>query len=380
MKKILARKPPIWPRPSLNLILTTHGSLSNSPRERCIATKFPPGKLRKVLEKTTALLLRGAHQNALEILRPAILQCCENAALVTRYADALYLGGRIAEAKDAYRRACALDEAEFQAWYGCGCAEFAFEPYVTATACFERALALKPRNIDAHQYLGRSRFYLGEVDSAIEHFLFVAKAADAIARRQALRRIAVIIPGSPLRGNAAILKARRKWATLEEKFERTGKSAPAGRHSRGKKLKLGYVSSFFNSRNWMKPVWGTINHHDRAVFEIHLFVDGDNPRSENGYHRHPDDCIHLIRDLSNELAAQQVAAAGIDVLIDLNGYSAPQRLGLFMRKPAPICVGWFNMYATTGVRAFDYIIGDARVVPPEEERFYSEHVLRVSDS
>lgn len=349
-------------------------------RRPIVKKKLPLGKLRKIVEKTTTLLLRGAHEQALEILGPAILQYPENAALATRYADALYLGGRIAEARDTYRRACALDGTEFQAWYGCGCAEFAFEAYSSAIACFQRALALKPRNIDAHHYLGKSRFHLGEVDPAIEHFLFVAKAGDAMARRQALRQIAVIVPGSPLRGNAAILKARRKWASLEEKIERARKLAPARRYSRGKKLKIGYVSSFFNSRNWMKPVWGIINQHDRSVFEIHLFVDGDNPRSANGYRRHPDDSIHLIRDLSNQLAAKQIAAAGIDVLIDLNGYSAPQRLGLFMRKPAPICVGWFNMYATTGIRAFDYIIGDARVIPPEEERFYSERVLRVSGS
>lgn len=335
-------------------------------------------KLREVVDKATTLLLRGAHAHALEILGPAILQHPESAALTTRHADALYLGGRIAEAREGYRRACALDETEFQAWYGCGCAEFAFEAYASAIACFQRALALQARNIDAHLYLGRSRFYLGEVDSAIEHFLFVAKAGDAIERRQALRQIAVIVPGSPLRGNAAILGARRTWAALEEKIERAGRSAPAWRYARGKKLKIGYVSSFFNSRNWMKPVWGTINHHDRSAFEIHFFVDGDKPRAENGYRRHPDDSIHLIRDLSNQLAAKEIAGAGIDILIDLNGYSAPQRLGLFMRKPAPICAVWFNMYATTGIRAFDYIIGDARVIPPEEERFYSEKVLRVS--
>jgi protein O-GlcNAc transferase len=342
--------------------------------------KFSPAKLRKAVERTTALLLRGAHQDALEILRPAILQDPENAALATRHADALYLGGHIAEARDAHRRACALDRAEFQAWYGCGCAEFAFESYASAIACFQRALVLKPRNIDTHHYLGRSRFYLGEVDSAIEHFFFVAKAGNAIARRQALRQIAVIVPGSPLRGNAAILRARRKWASFDGRIERARKPVAVYRHSPGKKLKLGYVSSFFNSRNRMKPVWGTINHHDRSAFEVRLFVDGDNPRSENGYRRHPGDSTHLIRDLSNQSAAQQISAAGIDILIDLNGYSAPQRLGLFMRKPAPICVGWFGMYATTGISAFDYVIGAARVIPPEEERFYREQVLRVSGS
>ena len=51
-----------------------------------------------------------------------------------------------------------------------------------------------------------------------------------------------------------------------------------------------------------------------------------------------------------------------------------------MRRPAPVIVGWFNMFATTGIDAFDYIVGDDAVIPPAEERFYSERVLRVPGS
>ena len=51
-----------------------------------------------------------------------------------------------------------------------------------------------------------------------------------------------------------------------------------------------------------------------------------------------------------------------------------------MRRPAPVIVGWFNMFATTGIDAFDYIIGDDAVIPAAEERFYSERVLRVPGS
>lgn len=51
-----------------------------------------------------------------------------------------------------------------------------------------------------------------------------------------------------------------------------------------------------------------------------------------------------------------------------------------MRHPAAVTIGWFNCYATTGIDAFDYIIGDAAVIPPAEEKFYCERVLRVPGS
>ena len=46
---------------------------------------------------------------------------------------------------------------------------------------------------------------------------------------------------------------------------------------RGRKIRLAYLSAFFGARNWMKPVFGVINRHDRAHFEIHLVSDGDDP-------------------------------------------------------------------------------------------------------
>ncbi len=109
----------------------------------------------------------------------------------------------------------------------------------------------------------------------------------------------------------------------------------------------------------MKPVWGVINHHDRSVFEVHLFSDRMPPSAESGYPANPLDHVYDARGLSNADLASLVTRTGIDILVDLNGYSFQSRLGLFMRRPAPVIIGWFNMYATSGIDAFDYIIGDA---------------------
>jgi len=84
--------------------------------------------------------------------------------------------------------------------------------------------------------------------------------------------------------------------------------------------------------------------------------------------------------LSNEAVASQIEQAGIDLLVDLNGYSAMRRLSLAALRPAPVIAGWFNMYATTGMRCFDYLIGDDYVIPAAEEKFYCEKILRVPGS
>jgi protein O-GlcNAc transferase len=58
----------------------------------------------------------------------------------------------------------------------------------------------------------------------------------------------------------------------------------------------------------------------------------------------------------------------------------PERLGMFIRKPAATQFALFAMYATTGIRAYDYLVSDMAALPLAEARFCTERVLRVSGS
>ena len=333
-----------------------------------------------MIREATRLLLRGECERARRILARAIKSAPENAALLTRLGDALYGAERVAEAREAYRRALAVDAHQVQAWYGCGMADYAFAEYARAIECLRRSVELAPRDMDARIWLGRALFGLGELDAAMEEWGAGAKSRDARERATALRLIASLIPQSLQHGNAEVLRVRRRWAKMAARSEHARHLPLAVKTRRGRKLRIGYVSSFFHHRNWMKPVWGVINEHERAAFEIHLFADQGLPSAKSGYARVSDDRVYDITRQTNAEAAQGIAKAGIDVLVDLNGYGSPERLGIFMRKPAPVVMGWFNMFATTGISEFDYIVGDPAVIPAAEERFYSERVLRVSGS
>ena len=328
-----------------------------------------------VLKRITALLSNGSFREALALLDQETRRRPGDAALTTRRGYIHHLAGEYEEAVAAYRQAIALDQTMFPTWYALGCAELARDANVEAIRCFRRALSLRPRWPHAELELARALFQMGEVDSAVKHAR--AAARDPALRREALCYMAVIIPGSGRANNAAVLKARREWSRLEAVTQ-----TPIRRSSqrRSGRLRIGYVSAFFGARNWMKPVWGVVNHHDRSTVEIHLFSDNLQPTIESGYRHDPRDFIHNITHLSNETVAHRVARIGIDVLVDLNSYSFPQRFGLFMRRPAHVAVGWFNAYATTGTQAFDYIVGDDTVIPACEERFYAERVLRVPGS
>jgi len=252
--------------------------------------------------------------------------------------------------------------------------------YAAAVPLLRRAAAVSNRGPELRYYLAQSRFQLGDVDAALRELRRVARSRDPAVRRAALGKIAVLIPGAPGASNARILRARRQWARLQAKVDCPRVPLQTGPCTHRRRLRIGYVSAFLAHRNWMKPVWGVLDAHDRRAFEIHLFLDRGLPKRRHGYVPRKSDRIHFIDGLSNEEAAERIASAKIDILVDLNAYSYPRRLGLFLRRPAPIQVGWFALYSTSGIDAFDYAIADKAALRPGEERFCSERILYVSGS
>ncbi|MBM3621048.1 MAG: hypothetical protein FJX20_10180 [Alphaproteobacteria bacterium] len=295
-------------------------------------------------------------------------------------ADRAHEAGRLEEAVALYRAVLAAEPRSAEGWYGLGTAVQSLGAQGEAAQALARAIACGADAAPVRLASGRAHFALGEVEAAIDQFARIEDAHDESLRVMALMNKAVSIPGDPRADNAAVLRSRRTWARSEATRVGTAPVAPRRRRAAGDKLKIGYVSSFFGAANWMKPVYGVINRHDRAGFELHLFADGGLPSPEVGYRDHDTDIVHRIRNASTADLADYIRRAGVDVLVDLNGYSVPGRLGLYLRRPAPAIVGWFNMFATSGMPGYGHIVGDGQVIPGREERHYSEHVWRVPGS
>lgn len=246
--------------------------------------------------------------------------------------------------------------------------------YASGLAAFEPAVRATPRSAAARFHLARASFALGEVERATRQLRAALRIRADI---RALRFLATIAPFDPRLGHAAILKVRRALAAAAPaRTVSPARAIVAGSPAR-KVLRIGYLSSFFDKDNWMKPVWGLIDHHDAGRVEVHLFSDAPRPAAVRRRARASAARVHDISRLDNDEAARRIAGTRLDVLVDLNQYSRAGRLPLFSTRLAPLMVAWFNIFGTSGMPDFDALIGDPWLVRDDEKRWYVEQLVKL---
>jgi len=152
----------------------------------------------------------------------------------------------------------------------------------------------------------------------------------------------------------------------------------AVRPRKNDKLRIGYVSSDLRGHAVGYAMTDVVEQHDRAHFEVAAYYCGINQTdaTQQRIIKGVDQWVD-INGLTDEQAAAKITADGIDILIDLNGYTRDARTKVFALRPAPVIVNWFGFPGTMATPYHHYIIADGIIIPPADEKFYTERVLRL---
>jgi predicted O-linked N-acetylglucosamine transferase (SPINDLY family) len=162
------------------------------------------------------------------------------------------------------------------------------------------------------------------------------------------------------------VKALRKQCT----FDFAGRDKP-------QRVKIGYISPDFRQHAVGLLIKDMFAYHDRDNFEVFAYslVDVDDHVSQQIRH----DCEHFIdvSKLSTQQAAQQVYDDGIDILIDLGGYTTYTRPEILALQPAPIQTSYLGYIDTMGADFIQHFIADDITVPAELAQDYTENILHL---
>lgn len=140
------------------------------------------------------------------------------------------------------------------------------------------------------------------------------------------------------------------------------------------RIRVGYVSSDFAFHavgNFILPI---LKNHDTSLFEIYLFANQEHVIEMFSNLNHKYVSIYRENDID---AAQLINSYEIDILIDLNGHTVNNRLGIFALHPAPIQITYLGYPNTTGMKSIHYRITDSIADHPETTQQYSEQLIRL---
>jgi protein O-GlcNAc transferase len=150
-------------------------------------------------------------------------------------------------------------------------------------------------------------------------------------------------------------------------------SGPAASSTR---LRIGYVSADFHRHPTMHLMRSFFALHDRRRFDIFAYSIGQDDGSD--YRRDAIAGVDHFIDIGGETplqSAERMRRDGIDILVDLKGYTHEARPEIFALRPAPVRVAWLGYPASTGRGINDYVIVDRVVAPPEHQSKFGEQLV-----
>ncbi|MCS6850095.1 MAG: tetratricopeptide repeat protein [Gemmataceae bacterium] len=348
-----------------------------------------------------------AEARAALALDPTSANACHNLGV------ALEAQERYAEAEAAYRKALELNPSLADSAYSLGNVLMAQDRLAESEAAFRQALQLRPDHADAANNLGivlASQGRLTEAEMAYRQARDLRPGGSADAENNL--GMALHAQGRLEEALAAYrraLRLRPHYATAHsnavytEQF-RTGVSlARLGRvHAEwcrcqaetlfadrrplaidpdpDRRLRLGFISADFRRHPVGFFLIRTLEALDRSDFDVVCYCDRAVDDDLGRRFRATADTWRPTHRLTARELADLVRADRIDILFDLAGHLANNRLLTFALRPAPLQVTWIGYMGTTGLKTMDYILADRYHIAEGEECYYVERVLRLPEA
>ena len=243
-----------------------------------------------------------------------------------------------------------------------------------AVACYERAVRLRPDEGFLFGTWLHARMKLCDWDG------FDAACAELLAK------VAAGLPVTPpfallAISDSAALQRRAAEIAVNGRYPAASGPAPVPKRARGDRLRVGYFSADFHNHATTYLMAELFECHDRSRFELLAFSFG--PDRDDEMRRRVSaafDRFIDVREKSDREIARLSRELGVDIAVDLKGFTQGHRLGIFAERAAPLQVGYLGYPGTTGAPYIDYLLADETLIPGPLQGHYAERIVYLPGS
>ena len=352
-----------------------------------------------------AALQKGHPGEAVELLRRAVRSDPHFAVASNDLGSALALQGALAEAAASYRQAIAQAPDFAEAHNNLGNLLQMTGALEEAVARYRTAVGLRPGYAEAFRNLGSALRRLGRLDEAVTALrtaLEIDPAFTAAISQLAhllkelcdwtqLDELTAQLIGIVESGSAAVnpfvflsldTTPRQQWLCAKRwAADQLGATGERPEASQGKgRITIGYLSADFQEHATAHLTAELFQLHDRERFRVIGYSYG---RDDGGSARRQlresfDEFVDLL-DCPHVESAARIRADGVDILVDLKGYTTDARPEILHLRPAPVQVSYLGYPGTLGTDAVDFVLVDRQVVPADEQRYFTEQLVHLPD-
>ena len=323
---------------------------------------------------------KGNVLSELKLYKEALAAHEQAISLAPSYAEAYSNKGNVLselklykEALAAYGLAIQLKPDYAEAWSNSGIAFSELKIYDRAFMAYSKALEIKP---DVDYLLGNflcTKMLTVNWDNLSEYMTLLSENIQK-GRKASLPFNLVGIISSP----SLLLSAAQTFS--EDKFTEDFSLGPIVKRS-ASKIRIGYYSADFHNHATAYLMAEFFELQNKNKFELIAFSFGPNTQDESRQRilKAFDQFID-VTELSDQQVARLSREMGVDIAVDLKGYTKDSRPGIFSYRAAPIQVNYLGYPGTMGSPYMDYIIADPVLIPKSSQIFYSEKIAYLPNS
>ena len=239
------------------------------------------------------------------------------------------------------------------------------------------AIKLNKKNPSAYLNRANSKRVQGEIDEALADYRNALKLAPN--NFEAHMNYIYTLNFSNRISDQDIFNEHCSFARLiEEECPTKEYKITAHNPDASGKIRIGYISPDFRTHSVAYFIEPILEQHNKDNFTIFCYHNNSIQDSTTDRIKHSCDHWKNIVGVEDKKLFDIIRKDGIDILVDLAGYTGNSRISIFARKPSPIQISWIGYPNTTGISAIDYKITDHTADPPGQSgALYTETLIRL---